>query len=317
MPFRVLMVLLMLLPVLSVQACSSPPPPPLIASDHPLAGRIWQPRTGRFLSVSELEALLGSAQVVVLGETHDNPDHHALQAWAVRALVAAGGRPQVAFEMIDRDRQADLAAAAPDLDGLGDALRWKERGWPDWSLYRSIAEAALAAGGTLSAANLPADLTRQIARRAEPAEQAARLGLDIPLPDNIAAALADEIRASHCNMMPESAIPAMVRVQRARDAEMAATVAALAQRPGAGPVVLIAGAGHARTDRGVPERLGQIAPGLNVFSLGLIETEAAITDPAAEPPPFDAVWFTGRAEREDPCAQLMRHMKKKSEGSEK
>jgi uncharacterized iron-regulated protein len=312
MSFRILMVLLMLLPILSVQACS--PPPPVIASDHPLAGRIWQPRTGRFLTVSDLEALLGSAQVVVLGETHDNPDHHAVQAWAVRALVAAGKKPQVAFEMIDRDRQADLDEAVHDLDGLGEALRWNERGWPDWQkMYRPIAEAALAAGGTLSAANLPADLTRQIARRAEPAEQAARLGLDTPLPEAIAAALADEIRSSHCNMMPDSAIPAMVRVQRARDAEMAATVAALVQRPGAGPVVLIAGAGHARTDRGVPERLRQIAPGLTVFSLGLVETNAVVTDPAAESPPFDAVWFTGRAEREDPCAQLMRHMKKKSD----
>ncbi|EPY01274.1 ChaN family lipoprotein [Magnetospirillum fulvum] len=315
MPFRVLLVLLML-PILSVQACSAPPTP-VIASDHPLAGRIWQPATGRFLSVDELETRLASAQVVMLGETHDNPDHHALQAWAVRTLAAAGKKPQVAFEMIDRDRQADLDEAVHDLDGLGEALRWKERGWPDWPLYRPIAEAALAAGGTLSAANLPADVTRQIARRVEPAEQAARLGLNAPLPEAIAAALADEIRSSHCNMMPDSAIPGMVRVQRARDAEMAETVAALAQRPGPGPVVLIAGAGHARTDRGVPERLRQIAPGLTVFSLGLIETDAAVTDPAAEAPPFDAVWFTGRAEREDPCAQLMRQMKKKSDAAGK
>jgi len=316
MSFRVLMVLLMVLPVLSVQACSAPPSP-VIASDHPLAGRIWQPQTGRFLTVAELEARFASAQVVVLGETHDNPDHHALQAWAVRSLVAAGGRPQVAFEMIDRDRQADLDEAASDLDRLGEALAWNERGWPDWGLYRPIAEAALAAGGTLSAANLPADVTRQIARRAEPAELAARLGLDTPLPDATAAALADEIRSSHCNMMPESAIPAMVRVQRARDAEMAETVATLAQRPGPGPVVLIAGAGHARTDRGVPDRLRQIAPGLTVFSLGLLETETGKTDPAAENPPFDVVWFTGRAEREDPCAQLMRQMKKKSDAAGK
>jgi len=314
MPFRVLLVLLMLLPLLSIQACSAPPSPRLV-SDHPLAGRIWQPATGRFLTVAELETLLASAQVVMLGETHDNPDHHALQAWAVRTLVAAGKTPQVAFEMIDRDHQAELDAAAHDLDGLGTALRWNERGWPDWRMYRPIAEAAQAAGGTLSAANLPADLTRQIARRTEPAEQAARLGLDSPLPDPVAAALADEIRTSHCNMMPDSAIPGMVRVQRGRDAEMAETIASLARH--STPVVLIAGAGHARTDRGVPDRLRQIAPGLTVFSLGLIETDQAVTDPAAEALPFDAVWFTGRAEREDPCAQLTRQIKKKSDAAGK
>ncbi|CCG41018.1 ChaN family lipoprotein [Magnetospirillum molischianum] len=314
MALRILMVLLMLLPAISVQA-SSPPPTPVLASNHPLAGRIWHPESGHFLTSEALEALFGAAQVVVLGETHDNPDHHAVQAWAVRALVAAGAHPRIAFEMIDRDRQGDLESNVGDLDQLGDALSWKERGWPDWRLYRPIAEAALDGGGTLSAANLPADATRQIARRVEPAELAERLGLDIPLPDEIAAALVEEIRSSHCNMMPESAIPAMVRVQRARDAEMADTVAALAQS--AGPVVLIAGAGHARTDRGVPERLRQIAPGLRVFSLGLIEADDAMTDPAAYAAPFDAVWFTGRAEREDPCAQLMRHMKKKAENGGK
>jgi len=311
MTLRILMVLLMLVPALSVRA-ASPPPAPLLVSDHPLAGRIWHPTSGRFLTPEELEALLVSAQVVLLGETHDNPDHHALQAWAVRSLVAAGGQPRIAFEMIDRDLQGDLDSHLGDLDGLGDALHWTERGWPDWRLYRPIAEAALAAGGSLTAANLPAESTRQIARRAEAPDLAVRLGLDNPLPASAAADLAEEIRTSHCNMMPESAIPAMVRVQRARDSEMAEVAAALAQRSGPGPVVLIAGAGHARTDRGVPERLRQIAPGLRVVSLGLVETEAGTTDPAASAAPFDVVWFTGRAEREDPCAQLMRQMKKKA-----
>jgi uncharacterized iron-regulated protein len=313
--------LLMMLMLSPLAALAAPLPAPTLPADHPLAGRIWHPATGQFLSPEALAALLAPAQAVLLGETHDNPDHHAAQAWAVRELAAAGGHPLVAFEMIDRDRQGDLDARPSDLDGLGAALTWEARGWPAWSLYRPIAEAALAAGGGLAAANLPAESTRQIARRNEPADLAARLGLDIPLADEDTLAMADEIRASHCNMMPESAIPAMVRVQRARDSEMAETILDLSRRPGQGPVVLIAGAGHARSDRGVPARLRRIAPDLRVISVGFIEVESGATDPAAYAErfrasalPFDAVWFTGRAEREDSCAQLQRHMKKRNDG---
>ena len=49
-----------------------------------------------------------------------------------------------------------------------------------------------------------------------------------------------------------------------------------------------------------------------------MEVDSDEADPAAyaqavgaKTLPFDAVWFTGRAEREDPCAQMERHMKKK------
>lgn len=313
---RLLAVLLLLVPPMFASACAEGPSPPLppvpaLASSHPLAGRIWAPADGRFVSPAEAVALLAGAGAVGLGETHDNPDHHALQAWLVAALAAAGPAPTVAFEMIDQDRQDALdAARAGPLDQFGAAMAWEARGWPAWRLYQPIAAAALTAGGRLAGANLPAALTRPVARGTAPAELIARLGLDQPLPEAEQADLAEEIRASHCGLMPEAAIPGMVRVQQARDASMAETVAVLA---GTGPVVLIAGAGHVRADRGVPARLRRLAPGLVMRSVGLVEVAEGETDPAAVAArfhaatvPFDLVWFTGRPEREDPCAALRR-----------
>ncbi len=306
--------------MLSVTAVSAAEPPPAatVAGSHPLKGRIWQPAEGRWLTPEQLVAMTLNAGIVALGEIHDNPDSHALQSWMVRRLGAAGRRPVTAFEMIDTDRQATLDAARSDLTGLGDAVEWDKRGWPAWTLYRPIAEATVAAGGDLRAANLPAALTRQISRNAEPAEIAERFGLDVPLSPADAKAMTDEIRDSHCNLLPEAVIPAMVRVQRARDAAMAEVVADQAARPEISPVVLIAGAGHARADRGVPTRLRMLVPGVTVLSIAFLEVEADETNPAAyaeglgaKTLPFDAVWFTGRAEREDPCAQMERHVKKK------
>lgn len=293
--------------------------PPSEPSDHPLAGRIWQPDGGRWLTPDSVAERALAAGIVLLGETHDNAGHHALQAWMVRRLAAAGRRPATAFEMIDTDQQTRVDDHRADLPGLGAAVDWDSRGWPTWEQYRPIAEATLAAGGGLYAANLPRELTRRIAKGAESRDEDERFGLDTELTAAVSRAMAEEIRDGHCNMLPEAAVPAMVRVQRARDAALAEVVADQASRPEMGPVVLIAGAGHTRTDRAVPARLKQLVPGVRVFSLAFIEVEAGETDPAAygalqgvARPPFDAVWFTPKAEREAPCAQMERHMRKKA-----
>ncbi|EME70063.1 hypothetical protein H261_10289 [Paramagnetospirillum caucaseum] len=301
-------------------AWAEPPPPPTLPGGHPLAGRIWAPASSRWLSPEDVAEAARGAGIVLLGETHDNADHHALQAWVVRELAAAGRRPVVALEMVDTDRQAAIDQGVGDSAGLGAALDWEKRGWPDWALYRPIVEAALAARGEIKAANLPQDLTRRIARGEQGAETDGRFGLDQPLPAAEEKTLAADIREGHCNMLPEKAVAPMVRVQRARDAAMAEVMADQASRPETGPAVLIAGAVHARADRGVPARLHAMVPGIPMLAIAFLEVEAGKTRPAAYgeafgtgTPPFDIVWFTGRARRDDQCALLEKHMKKKEE----
>jgi uncharacterized iron-regulated protein len=116
------------------------------------------------------------------------------------------------------------------------------------------------------------------------------------------------MRQAHCSMMPESMLDAMVLVQRARDAMLASqTHAALA---GADSVVLIAGNGHARKDRGVPRYLER-AYGVGTAVLALLEVRSDVhelrglaPDDAADGLPYDYVWLTPRASDEDPCASL-------------
>ncbi len=301
-------------------ALAEPPPSPILAGGHPLAGKVWAPASGKWLNPQGVvDAALG-AGIVLLGETHDNADHHALQAWVVRELAAAGRRPLVALEMVDTDRQSVLDRNIGDTATLGAALDWEKRGWPDWALYRPIVEATLAARGEIKAANLPQDLTRRIARGEQGPEVDGRFGLDQPLPPAEEKALSADIREGHCNLLPDKAVPPMVRVQRARDAIMAEVLADQVSRPEAGPAVLIAGAGHVRADRGVPVRLGAMVPGIAMLTIGFVEVEKGKTDPAAygeafgaKALPFDVVWFTGRASREDQCAMMEKHMRKKEE----
>ncbi|MEL6189575.1 MAG: hypothetical protein AAFU79_33535, partial [Myxococcota bacterium] len=56
-------------------------------ADHPLVGVVWDVKAGVALDGPELDARLGAARFVMLGEKHDNPDHHTLQGALVRRIV--------------------------------------------------------------------------------------------------------------------------------------------------------------------------------------------------------------------------------------
>src|SRR5512140_2306691 len=82
-----------------------------IGRHHPLAGQIWSTRESKFVHRADLVLALAQSKMVLLGEQHDNVDHHRMQAALVRAMADAGRHPAILFEMIDTDDQAKLDAA--------------------------------------------------------------------------------------------------------------------------------------------------------------------------------------------------------------
>ncbi len=294
-----------------------PPVPALqgeILADHALAGRIFRAGSSEEVSPARLAAALAAAPFVLLGEKHDNADHHALQAWAVAALAANGRRPAIIWEMITLDQAPSLSAylAQPSRDaaGLGPAIGWDKTGWPDWPLYQPIAASALAGGMAIAAGGLDRATVRAISRQgaaAQPAEFRGRLGLDVPYGPVEAASLNRELMESHCGMLPEAAVGRMSDVQRGLDAHMARQLVDEGRDDGA---VLIAGGGHVRRDRAVPWHLARFAPGRNVVTLGFSEVRRDQSDPrrygidaTTGAAIFDYVWLTPRVDETDPCAK--------------
>lgn len=283
--------------------------------DHPLAGRIWDVKAGRFIQEAELHRALREARFVVLGERHDQPDHHGLQARLVRALGRSGRKPALAFEMLDVEQQpavdASLQRAPEDADALALAVDWARSGWPDWSLYRPVFAAGLEAGMPVVAANLPRAQVREVVKRgpeALPASLRARLELDTPLPEDVDRDMREEQDQAHCGHLPAELLGPMVQAQRARDAHLADRLLGADRGDGG---VLITGNGHARTDRGVPAHLARRAPERKTVSVGLLEVDPEAREPkdyaasySASALPFDYVWFTPAVPQEDPCAAL-------------
>ncbi len=283
--------------------------------EHPLVGRIWDVKAGRFVDLDTLRQSLASAHFVVLGERHDQPDHHRLQAQLVQGIAATGRKPALAFEMLDVGQQAavdtSLAKAPGDADALSTAVHWAGSGWPDWALYRPVFAAGLEARLPIVAANLPRAQVRDLVMRGPETlapELRQRLGLETPLPEAVEQAMLEEQEEAHCGHLPKELLGPMVLAQRARDAQLADRL--LSADTGQGGV-LITGNGHARTDRAVPAQLARRAPGKDVRSVALLEVSEEALKPedyvaslGTATLPFDYVWFTPAVPMEDPCAAL-------------
>jgi uncharacterized iron-regulated protein len=275
--------------------------------DHPLTGTIWDVGAAAPIAPGALVTRLAARRYVLLGEKHDNPDHHRLQAWTLAALVAAGRRPAVAFEMFRADQAGaiarHLAASPDDARGLAEALQWRQSGWPAWSMYQPIVEVALRARLPLVAANLSTAAMAALRRggaSALDAAEVARLGLDRPLPDPVRERLVTDIRDAHCGHLPERSVEAFVLAQRARDAHMAQAM----REAGGDGAVLIAGVGHVRGDIGVPRAL----PGEETASLAFLEVRTGMAAPPALA--VDYVWLTPRVDDQDPCERFRKELEK-------
>jgi uncharacterized iron-regulated protein len=274
---------------------------------HPLVGQIYRVADATQVDESDLIEAATAADFVLIGERHDNRDHHRLQARIVRSLQPEGQRPRaVAFEMIGADRQLDVVEYLDrhpgDAAGLGAAVDWEARGWPAWARYEPIARAALANGAEIVAADLDEAEKRAVFAAGAQALRASfvrRTGLDRDFPAALTSDLQEELHESHCGRASPELLRGMYQVQRARDAMMADRLAAVSGRAGG---ILIAGNGHVRNDRGVPWYLARLEPGARTLSIGLQE----VRDDLRRLPhdlPYDYVWFTpGVDDGGDACA---------------
>jgi len=282
-------------------ACALLAPRQLLLADHPLAGRIWDPGANRIVAPEEALGRAVRARYVLLGEVHDNPEHHRLQRAVVEALARRGPARALAMEQFDADHQRAIDAARAEgagAEAIADAGRFDRRGW-NWPLYRPLVEFALERGWPLIAANLSRAQARAVL------DDPARSRLpeaDTPLRE----ALERDLIAGHCGERPEAKrLAGLVEAQRARDARLARALSAVPNAAG----VLIAGNGHARKDRGAPLYL----PGADLVAIGFVEVEAGknqaldyIAEGFATAASYDFVWFTPRAARPDPCAHVKR-----------
>jgi len=219
---------------------------------------------------------------LLLGEQHDAAEHQVIERETVLALAQDGRLAALALEMAEEGNStAHLPADASDAQ-VQTALGWDDKGWP-WAAYGPVVMAAVRAGVPVIGANL---------QRAHMKDAMADVSLDAQLPEAARADQQQAVRSGHCNLLPESQIVPMTRIQIARDRAMAQAVVK-AKVPGK-TVLLVSGAGHGNKQLGVPQHLP------TDVSVKAVRMRAGPPDEADRG--FDAVWPTPALPEQDYCA---------------
>ncbi len=248
--------------------------------------------TGKESSEQELSERLRAADIVLLGELHDNRRHHDLRGQLI-ARFAGEGRTVVAEHLPQGGPVSFASDTRDDLVAAG----FDPAGW-DWPAHEKLYDQIRASGTPLVGGNLPKDQARQIFMQ----------GVN-SLPDRMAQtyeksrldaaaekALDRDLIDGHCGKLPDRYLLRMRFAQRMTDIALAHAL--LDHKP----AVLVAGNGHVRKDYGVPQVIGAVAPELRQISIGFVErsgdSRELIQSLAGQ---YDFLWLTERAERKDPC----------------
>jgi uncharacterized iron-regulated protein len=288
-----------ILALLLLSACQGPPSLPNIplwqspfGREDLDSGMIHDIKSGQELTPQQLAERLSLAPRVLVGELHDNPDHHALQLWLLQVLADRRQQGSLLLEMINPDQQASVDTVRADISrgefppDLSTALQW-QKGW-DWALYGPIVRYALAQSYPLLSANLDSAEVMSIYK------QPPRVEGTLSSSPSVREKLLEQVRASHCGLLPEEQLPAMVAIQQMRDRRMAERLMAAPA-----PALLFAGSWHVRKDVGVPlymADLGAQEPPV-VLILSQFGTDV---DPASA----DYVWSTAATPAQDYCAGM-------------
>ncbi len=242
-------------------------------------------------TAARVDALL-PADALLIGEQHDAAEHQQIEQQVVAHLAGRGLLAALAVEMADAGVSTAKLKPTATEQQVQNALRWNDKGWP-WAAYGPAVMTAVRAGVPVLGANLPTAKMRSSMGDAK---------LDTQLPGPALKAQQQLIRIGHCNLLPESQITPMTRVQIAKDQAMAQTIEDVAL-PGK-VVVLLAGNGHVNRQLGVPQHLPAT---LHAKAVHLRAGDATDKDRA-----FDSTWATPALPEKDYCAGLKAQFENKA-----
>lgn len=288
----------------------------MLLTDHPLAGKIWDMHSHSFIDEATLLARINTANILLLGETHDNPQHHELQQKLLKARIETGARPALMMEQLDTESQAavDQALSGSNHDEVLDKVTRLIK-FQDWKFYQPLLAIAVNNKLPIIAANVSNQQLQPVIWQgfaAYDAEDLKRLAVEEVWSESRQSFMVRNMGGAHCGKLKDELRAGLSRSQRLRDALMADSAMSSMGRG----VVGIVGSSHARRDIGLPLYFAARAPLAHIYSIGFVEVSKGRVDPiayeadsATDEAPYDAIWFTARVERGDPCAALAKQKK--------
>jgi uncharacterized iron-regulated protein len=273
----------MLLSLLMIVAQSAAHPAVAVPSYVP--ERVYDSDRKRFTDFETMLADLARADVVFVGEQHDDPNTHRLELAILEGLARRRGNVVLALEMFERDVQGLVSEYAAGTTGE-EAFLKGSRPWPRYATdYRPLVEFAKIHGWPIVAGNVPRRVALAVAKGGLAA---------LKTPDSDPTLYAAELRCpqddyfdrfvetmiSHpipgTEKMPAIEQRAMVQryyeSQCLKDETMAESVVRV-RESGAPLVVHVNGAFHSDFGDGAAERVRRRLPRARVVVVSLLPVE--------------------------------------------
>ena len=242
-----------------------------VAGSSPVAGKgpPMQSDNGAELGFSAMVADLAAADVVLIGERHDDRAHHRVQQTVIQALA---GQRAVALGL--------EAFPAGEDQALADWRRGRIGDWPtfldeaDWyrhwgvapEAYRPVLETARLLGLPTAGINIPRAWIRTVAAEGPEAltdEQRERIGPVAPVPEGYRERLEASFESHDGGRSVDSFIAAQLRC----DAAMAGGLLELHRQHPEHLIIGLAGSGHIRGGYGIPRQLRERASDVDVATV--------------------------------------------------
>ncbi len=248
--------------------------------------RVFDTRRKAFTDFEAMLADLARADVILVGEQHDDPNTHRLEAAILQGLLRRGMPATVSLEMFERDVQASLDAY---LAGTMDEETFLKgsRPWPRYATdYRALVETARAHKWPVVAANVPRRLASEVAKGGQPAltklasDEPALVARSVQCPLDAYFERFAETMNAHPAPGSETKTDDEKRAtteryylsQCLKDETMAESIVAAFDRQAGrpGPIVHYNGAFHSDFGSGVAERVRRRLPGRRVAIVSML-----------------------------------------------
>ena len=278
---------------------------------HPLVGKIYDSKHKQFVSQYAVDSAMKEVDILLLGETHSNVDHHRGQAKLLARWQRQQAETAIVFEMLTLDRWQQPERWS-DRRLLSERLQQHAKEW-DWPIYTPITDFAVIKQLPILAANLSHQQLRDYAKNEHCSLQREGLVLafcDVLKPES-RHRLETLIDRSHCGMLQPKYLPPLLKMQAAKDASFALSLWQ-AHKAGSAPV-LISGSVHVRKDIGVPVYL--LKTGHSVMSIAFLEVDpelvhAADYELSEDDSSYDFIYFTPGSRSLDPCVEFKQQLEK-------
>jgi len=257
---------------------------------HP--GQIVDLSCGKTIAFEELIARISSKDLLFVGESHDNPDHHLIQIQILQAVASRSPSLTMGMEFFQRHQQPVVdryVQGESTEEEFLEAVDWKKTWGFAYHFYRPLMQFAHERKYRVLAINAPNHLVRKVARTGlsdlEPSERE-QLPKDIDLTQDRHRAFLREIYNEHPPRELKD-FRFFYEAQCVWEETMAHNLAEhLAS--GKGRIIVFTGNGHIVNKFGIPDRTVRRVPASLVTVMPYPLNGKETIDRATA----DYVWFT-------------------------